>query len=54
MYSVLTSCLASFRYYVESILQLQGSQTVELFYQQARSLVYKVRKHAIVSLECVP
>ncbi|XP_045129674.1 FERM domain-containing protein 4A-like isoform X2 [Portunus trituberculatus] len=29
------------KYYVESILQLQGSQTVELFYQQARSLVYK-------------
>ncbi|XP_069165685.1 FERM domain-containing protein 4B isoform X4 [Procambarus clarkii] len=29
------------KFYVESILQLHGPQTVELFYQQARNLVYK-------------
>ncbi|XP_042230584.1 streptococcal hemagglutinin-like isoform X2 [Homarus americanus] len=29
------------KFYVESILQLQGPQTVELFYQHARNLVHK-------------
>lgn len=29
------------KFYIESILQLQGPQTVELFYQQAKNLVYK-------------
>ncbi|XP_050711132.1 FERM domain-containing protein 4A-like isoform X2 [Eriocheir sinensis] len=35
------------KFYIESILQLQGSQTVELFYQQARSLVFKVSNEAV-------
>ncbi|XP_069946251.1 FERM domain-containing protein 4A isoform X2 [Cherax quadricarinatus] len=30
------------KYYVDSVLHLQGPQTVELFYQHARNLVYKV------------
>lgn len=30
------------RFYIESVLQLQSPQTVELFYQQAKNLVFKV------------
>ena len=51
--AVLRNFLLCFRFYIESISYLKDNATIELFFLNAKSIIYKVNSFSLFSW-CIP